>query len=158
MSWVVKCNLPAAPGLISITHSEMRGSVLYFWAVMGNAILVLEHRVLSLLSAARLGHLAGSLGWKGWELGLLQAEVFPFLHPRAAQRWYSSVFVTRDGGRRQVETCLPHARQLCCVLLPESTLLGGTTDWRCLGCSSATVCVRVISLLNFRDLNPLLLG
>lgn len=62
MSWVVKFNLPAAPGLISITYSKMRESVPYFCAVMGNAILVFEHRILSLFLSVLLGHLARSAG------------------------------------------------------------------------------------------------
>ena len=62
MSWVVKFNLPAAPGLISITYSKMRESVPYFCAVMGNAILVCERRILSLLLAVSRGRLARSVG------------------------------------------------------------------------------------------------
>lgn len=66
MSWVVKFNLPAAPGLISITYSKMRESVPYFCAVMGNAILAFEHRILSLFLAVLLGHLGRSVGNCFW--------------------------------------------------------------------------------------------
>lgn len=62
MSWVVKFNLPAAPGLISITYSKMRESAPYFCAVMGNAILVFEHGVLSPFLSVVLGHLPRSAG------------------------------------------------------------------------------------------------